>query len=259
MLLPGIVSVTFRRLAPQEVVAVAVEASLAGIEWGGDIHVPAGDLRLAAEVARMSADAGLEVSAYGSYYRAGASGTGGGGSDGGFGSVLETAVALGAPTVRVWAGKHGSSAVTQSERESIVSDLKRICDLSEAAGISVSTEFHAGTLTDTASSAVRLLEEGSRPNLFTFWQPPNGAPADDCLAGLRTVLPFLSNLHVFHWWPDTDDRRPLAEGSDRWREYLRLAATAPGHHFASLEFVERDDIECFLRDARTLLRWLDAR
>src|SRR5687768_14765950 len=62
---PGLVSVTFRKLSPAEVVRVAVDAGLTSIEWGGDIHVPHGDLARAKEVAAMTTEAGLSASAYG--------------------------------------------------------------------------------------------------------------------------------------------------------------------------------------------------
>jgi len=252
MIAPGLVSVTFRSLSPREIVALAAEASIVGIEWGGDVHVPPGNVRLAREVAAMTAEAGREVSAYGSYYRAGASN-----ARGAFDAVLETAVALAAPTIRVWAGARGSSQVAPREREGVVSDLRRVSDLAAAAGVSVSTEYHADTLTDTASSAVRLFDEVNNPNLFSFWQPPNGALMDDCLSGLRFVLPHLSNVHVFHWWPRPENRRPLSEGSSRWLPYLRAVSALAGRRFASLEFVENDSVACFSRDARTLLGWLD--
>lgn len=65
----GLVSVTFRNLAIKEIVKIVVEAGLDGIEWGGDIHVPHGDLQVAKQTMRMTEDAGLTVTAYGSYYR----------------------------------------------------------------------------------------------------------------------------------------------------------------------------------------------
>ena len=39
---PGLCSITFRDLAVDDVVALAAEAGLAGIEWGADRHVPPG-------------------------------------------------------------------------------------------------------------------------------------------------------------------------------------------------------------------------
>ena len=71
MVIPGLVSVSFRRLSAGQVVKLCENAGLQAIEWGGDIHVPAGDLKCAREVSRMSCDAGMEITAYGSYFRLG--------------------------------------------------------------------------------------------------------------------------------------------------------------------------------------------
>ena len=43
-------SVTFRRMKPEEILRVAARAGIEGIEWGGDVHVPAGDLAAARRV-----------------------------------------------------------------------------------------------------------------------------------------------------------------------------------------------------------------
>ena len=67
----GLVSVTFRQLAVEEVVEVAAQAGLAAIEWGGDVHVPLGDLPAARKARALCEDHGLAVAAYGSYLRAG--------------------------------------------------------------------------------------------------------------------------------------------------------------------------------------------
>ena len=65
----GLVSITFRQLSAEKIVGLVSAAGLQGIEWGGDIHVPHGDVKRAEEVKRMTLDSGLEVSAYGSYYK----------------------------------------------------------------------------------------------------------------------------------------------------------------------------------------------
>ena len=57
-----------------------------------------GDLRRAKEVAQCTLDAGLSVVAYGSYYRFDE-------QELPFAKVLETAIALKAPLIRVWAVK----------------------------------------------------------------------------------------------------------------------------------------------------------
>ncbi|MET0262082.1 MAG: sugar phosphate isomerase/epimerase, partial [Rariglobus sp.] len=73
MIYPGLVSVTFRKLSPNEVAGLVKKAGLKGIEWGGDIHVPHGDLARAREVRELTLEHGLKTAAYGSYYRAGQS------------------------------------------------------------------------------------------------------------------------------------------------------------------------------------------
>ena len=93
----GLTSVTFRQKSPEEIIALAKEAGLTGIEWGGDIHVPAGDTKTASEIGRKTREAGLAVLSYGSYYR------GDEGED--FAPVLASAKALGAPVIRIWAGR----------------------------------------------------------------------------------------------------------------------------------------------------------
>jgi hypothetical protein len=52
-------------------------------------------------VRQQTLEAGLQIAAYGSYYRLGTGQLP-------FQSVLETAISLGAPTIRVWAGTVGS-------------------------------------------------------------------------------------------------------------------------------------------------------
>lgn len=250
MLIPGLVSITFRQLPPQDIVSLASESRLRSIEWGGDVHVPHGDRARARDVRRLTQDAGLVVSAYGSYYRAGVSE-----SDGlAFRRVLDTAVALGAPTVRVWAGASGSATASGSTRRAVTADLVRVCDLAAAANVGVGLEFHADTLNDTAESGAALIQDVARPNLTTFWQPPNGVELPAALRGLQLLSPYVSNVHVFHWWPDHLHRHPLEAGADRWSAYLAALGERPRH--VSLEFVRGDDFEQLRHDATTLKRLL---
>lgn len=242
MLHSGLVSVTFRKLAPHEIVDLVVQAGLEGIEWGGDVHVPHGQTSVAREVRRMTEEAGLRVAAYGSYYRVGHE------EPVPFEVVLETAVALGAPTVRVWAGNIGSDKADSAYRERVAQESRRIAALAAAAGVGVAYEYHRNTLTDTSESAVRLLKAADHENLKTYWQPPTWLSTDECLETLRAVRPWLSNVHAF-WWVQ-GQRRPLAEGASAWERYLKEVPS--GERYVMLEFVEADSPQAFLRDAETL-------
>jgi 3-dehydroshikimate dehydratase len=252
MIWPGLVSITFRALSPAEVIALVRQAGLRGIEWGGDIHVPHGNGPRAREVREMTAEAGLTAAAYGSYYRAGQSES----SGLAFSEVLDTAIELGAPLIRVWAGTVASVSASREVRAHVVTDLHRIATLAAGAKVGISLEYHNGTLTDTAQSTLQLLTEVNHPNLATYWQPPLEQGTADAVQDLRSLLGHLTHVHVYHWRPASTDRLPLAEGAGRWREFLRVAATAPGDHYAMLEFVEGDAPENFLRDAATLKAWL---
>lgn len=250
MIDPGLVSVTFRKLSPHEIVDLARQAGLAGIEWGGDVHVPHGDLACAGEVAAMTTGAGLRVMAYGSYYRVGHD------HELPFESVLDTARALGAPVVRVWAGDQPSARADAAYWARIVEESRRIGDLAGEAGLRVVFEFHSGTLTDSNDSARRLIEQVAHPAVGMYWQPVVGQDVAYNVAGLRAMLPWLVNAHVFHWGPTTQDRHPLADGTDEWRQYLAVMRASGRPHGALLEFVPGDAPEAFLRDAATLKAWL---
>ncbi len=244
----GLVSVSFRSLPAEQVVALAINAKLDAIEWGGDVHVPVGDLEAARSVSRISKEAGIRIYAYGSYYRAG-------GIDAKsppFEDVLETAVELGAPSIRVWAGGTGSAHASDGDVSRIAEDLARICDLAAARSIAVALEFHDGTLTDNARSARALLQRVHRPNLYTYWQPRHGQSVDENLDDISLLMPYLRDVHVFHWWPDHHTRHPLADGADRWRSYLSELSRTGRRHTLALEFVRDDQPQQLMEDARTL-------
>lgn len=252
MIHSGLVSITFRKLSPRQIVDLVVEAGLAGIEWGGDVHAPHGDVAAAREIARMCADAGLAIPTYGSYYRVGHP------EETAFGDVLASAVALGAPTIRVWAGKIGSAEADAAYRSAVTADSRRICAMAAGEGIAVAYEFHGNTLTDTAVSARRLLKEVNQPNLRSLWQPPKGATVPENRAGIDAVAPWLSHVHVFSWRIEEGQtiRLPLVDYAIQWKEYLARIDALGGERFALLEFVRNDDPAQFLADAATLRGWL---
>jgi len=249
MIHSGLVSITFRQLSPREIVGLVARAGLEGIEWGGDVHVPHGDLRRAREVRRMTQEAGLEIAAYGSYYRVEHE------DPSPFEPVLATAVELGAPAVRVWAGTRGSVEADAAYRAEVVALSCHIVDVAASAGVTVAYEFHAGTLTDTNRSARNLLEAVAHDNVKSYWQPPRGSEVAYNLDGLDAVLPWLLHAHVFSWGA-AGERLPLADGEAGWMQYLRKIASSGRDHFAMLEFVQDDAPESFVRDAATLKQWL---
>ena len=254
MLRSGLVSVTFRDLSPAEIVDLSARAEVDGIEWGGDLHVPHGDLKTARDVATMTREAGLEVAAYGSYYAVGKD------EPTLFEKVLGCAIALRAPVIRVWPGKVASSEVDDATRAAITEDARRIASMAGRYGIRVATEWHGGNLTDTASSAERLFKEVDHPNFVTYWQTHRCMPFGKCLVDMETALPRLAGLHVFEWHVKSAEKLPLLAGSATWPTYLAKAVEAAGEDdmYAMIEFVRDGEPEQFLADAATLRRWVAA-
>lgn len=255
---PGLCSVTFRGLGRAEVVEAAADAGLTAVEWGGDVHVPHGDVVAAADAAARSADAGLEIVSYGSYLFLGS----GGAAE--IDPVLNTARALGAPGVRVWCPPGVEPGAGDDERVEVVRAAATLCGAAADHGLTVTLEFHGGTLTATAASTVALLDEVGAPNLFTAWQVPYWAPAPDAaeLSDIAALAPRLSHVHVYEWDPD-HTRHPLARGADRWPARLveatasGAAAVAAGVPRAALvEFVPGDDPGRLAAEAATLRGWL---
>ncbi len=249
MIHPGLLSVTFRKLPPAEIASLAAGCGLGVMEWGGDVHVPPGRPDIAGEVRNITADAGLSTAAYGSYFRVAA------GTDDEFAAVLESAVALGAPSVRVWAGTKGSWESDASHMRHVADEALRLADKAAAAGIVLSFEFHGGTVNDTREASLRFLAAAEHPFLATYWQPPLKVPEDESLAGLRDMLPRVRDVHVFQWTVGDGGivRHPLVEGSTFWSEAFRVLKTSGRDHAAMLEFVRDDSPDAFRADARALL------
>jgi 3-dehydroshikimate dehydratase len=246
MLTSGLVSVTFRQLAPREIVQLARQAGLRGIEWGGDIHVPHGDIQAARTVRQLTADAGLQVLAYGSYFRLL--------PDQAFEPVLETALALGAPLIRIWAGNQPSATASVAERATIMTESRRIAQLARQAGVKLAYEFHERTLTDTTESALDLLHAAE--GMYTLWQPPHQIGPEAQLDSLRAMLPWLANVHAFTWRGADRQRLALADGAALWQPALNILAGSGRDHAVLLEFVASDDARNLLRDAAALNGWL---
>ena len=244
----GLVSVSFRSLSPGQIIALTAEAGLDSIEWGGDIHVPAGDIDNALRVGECTRAAGLSVACYGSYYRLTDA------EPGMAQSVVQTAKALGAPLIRVWAGNLPSAEADETHRAMIVRNAQRIASLAADENISVAFEYHGGTLTDDPASAKALLESVNRENCFTLWQPPVNMSIENCVSSIRTVGRWIRNIHVFSW--KVGERLPPADGAEKWKACLREIRNLPGEHSLMLEFVRGDDPAQLIQDAQTLKRWI---
>ena len=226
---------------------LCVKAGLKAIEWGGDVHVPAGDIDTAQRVRTLCELYGLETCAYGSYYRVGDDMSE-------FERCLDTAVELGAPVMRVWCGRMGSSQASEDYRSGIIANLHEICAAAEARGMVIAPEFHSGTLTDDIQSIRQLMKATEDiKNLKLYWQPRWDWTEEERLQALEMVKPKLAYVHTFTWVHTPDIvRLPLAEGEKMWKTALRMIDGSN----ALIEFVKDDSDESLMNDAAALNDWM---
>jgi sugar phosphate isomerase/epimerase len=256
---PGLCSITFRSLDADAVLALAGRAGVEGIEWGADGHVPPGGGAVVERLAARCRDAGTEVVSYGSYLGFGPASDDDAAS---VDAVLDSADALGAPMVRIWAELGVGPDGADADRGRVTERTAGYVAAIHARGLIPVLEFHPHTLTETAVSANALLDALGDAGARTHWQPDPSRTADEDLAELALVAPRLAHLHVFAWGPGgIDERRALADGAELWTRALAIAdhdgAPLPTRRFALCEYVRDNDPEQFVVDAATLRAWVD--
>ncbi len=257
MLYPGICSVALRHLEPADVVAAAAKSQAVGIEWEARRHVPPGDVETAEKVGQLTRDAGCCVVSYGSYVRAGTQSCAQE-----FAACLASAIALGAPVIRVWAGIPNTTLDqhTAKDLRNAVADLKMMCATARKHDIDISVEFHPNSLTHGPVAALELIELADEENLFLHWQPDYGEPIETALKSLAAVSKHLSHIHVFNW-NEGCARFPLSEAKTYW---VRLFEQAPRQNrfqqrrFAFVEFVPDDTPAQIISEIAVLTAWLTA-
>ena len=235
----ALLSVTFRRMGIAEIAATAKQGGVDAIEWGSDVHVKAGDMAAAKEAVDACRENGLLISAYGSYYRC---------EEEDFAPYIETAKMLGTSIIRVWAGNIDcSETLPEEERLAITEKLRAAVKMAEGTGITIATEYHPNTLTDSLESAKRLLADV--PGLYTYWQVNNAISVEENLAAIEELQDKIVNAHAFYF--ENGVRLPLSAGKAAWEQYLeKLNKTACGS--VGLEFVLNGTAEQFMEDAAVL-------
>lgn len=247
---PGLVSISFRRYSVDEILDACQKAGLACIEWGSDVHVPAGNAVIADEVAAKTKAAGLHTIAYGSYFRLG------GNTPAEFAPYIDSATRLGARVIRVWGGVKGSANMTAEEREKLVADARAIADMAEEAGLIVTLECHSDTVTDHVDSGMDFYQAVNHPALRAYWQPSQFYDEAYNLEAAARYAPMTECLHVFQW--SKTARHPLPEGRDVWAKYLDVFRPEAKQRDIGLllEFMHDDRLETLQETAQELISWL---
>lgn len=242
----GVCSVTFRAFSKERIIEIAKSSGLSCIEWGGDVHVPHGDVERAKSAAEKTAAAGLTAPSYGSYYKC---------DESDFTPVSKSALALGASVIRVWAGSKGSAECDGDDLSRLIKSVRAAADAAKINGQTLAFEYHYGTFCDSADSVNRLIDSAERDNIRSYWQPmywneykSERERIDKNLCSIRALFDRIENVHVYNW--RSFDRYALKDGAAEWREYI-LALPKSGNLY--LEFTKDDSEEQFKSDAAALL------
>jgi sugar phosphate isomerase/epimerase len=255
----GLLSISFRQHSAEAIIDKAVEYGFDGIEWGGDVHVPHGDLATAQRIHDLTTQAGMVPFCYGSYYRFREVNPAAADKAPPMQAVLDTAQAMGAQRIRVWMGETDYEAADPATISAVTARAHTFADAALARGIAIDMEFHRGTFNNDATHALRLLEAINHPNIHSLWQPDFSIPHQQRLADLRRMAHRISNLHCYHWGPGGfHDRLPLSEGLPLWQEYLAALPATSAPRWVSLEYVKDDAFEALQHDSHSLSRLLFA-
>jgi copper chaperone CopZ/sugar phosphate isomerase/epimerase len=258
-LYPGLVSISFRKYGVKEIVGAAAKAGLKAVEWGGDVHVPPGDVRAAAETGRLTREAGLFVPSYGSYYRITGEAAAAGSVPDEFKKVCESALALEAGIVRVWGGTRSPDKYTPDEFGAICAEADMIGEYTGRNGLKVALECHNYTVTEDYGSALRFIDGTGNGNVYLYWQPNQFRPFGYNIDSARAMNPHVLSVHVFNW--NASSRFPLRDGKKEWEAYLGILSREPwpsgvDSRGLMLEFMHDDRIETLPETAATLREWM---
>lgn len=245
MILPGIVSATFKKETPAYVLEQAEIAGLSGIEWSENWHVPIGDTKFSEYLKHKTEDRGIEITAYGSYFRLCTEEN----PEKRFQMSIDNAAAMGAPVIRIWGGSKPTKELSEDEWIALTDEAGRMAEQAKKYGIKVALEWHKKTVTDTNETAQRFLNDVKSDNLYCLWQPTMELDMDQRTSGIDMLekMGKLQNIHVYHW--DKRGRRPFSEGIHEWKTYFSHVSINETR-YGLLEFVMGDTKEQFLEDAK---------
>ncbi|MBQ2865147.1 MAG: TIM barrel protein [Clostridia bacterium] len=239
----GLVSVSFRKHTASEIITAAADAGLECIEWGSDVHAKYDDIEALEHIARMQAEHKLYCSSYGTYFRLGQDDLAL------LPEYIKAARMLGTNILRLWCGVKSTWEYQKCEKAALFEDCRAAAAVAERAGVKLCLECHRNTYTETKEGALELMQAVSSPAFRMYWQPNQGRSVSENIEYASLLAPYIEHIHVFQW--KGDDKFPLADGVDEWRQYLGAAG---GEHTLLLEFMPDGRIESLPQEAESLCK-----
>lgn len=238
---PGLVSISFRKHSPEEIIIAAKKAGLECIEWGSDVHAPYNDNEKLNRIATLQNEHGICCSSYGTYFRLGVTPTEE------LPQYICAAKKLGTDILRLWCGNKGSAEYSQKEKELLFAECSKASAIAENSGVTLCMECHNHTFTDELIAALELMNAVNSPAFKMYWQPNQYKTIKSNLEYAEAISDYARHIHVFNW--SGDERYPLEESVDLWRKYLEKFK---GERALLLEFMPDDEINSLSREADAL-------
>ena len=241
----GLVSISFRKHTPAEIIQAVKNAGLTCIEWGSDVHAPARDTARLREIAALQEEYGVTCSSYGTYFRLGVTPL----TE--LPDYIAAAKILGTGILRLWGGTKKGEDMTDEELAAFTDTCKQAAAIAEEAGVILCLECHMLSVTETPDYAVALMEAVNSPAFRLYWQPFQWLDSEGSLAVAKAYAPYAEHIHVFNWHPPkmAPAKSPLAEAVEDWRAYLSVL---PAPRALLLEFMPDDRLETLPTEAEAL-------
>ena len=237
----GLVSISFRNLSVDEILAAVKQAGLSCVEWGSDVHAPCMDTEKLEYIAKHQQQENIRCCSYGTYFRLGVHRTEE------LLPYIKAAKILGTDILRLWCGDKGSAEYTAEELEKLHEDCRAAAKFAKAHQVKLCLECHNNTLTDWKEPALALMKAVDSSAFGMYWQPNQWRTAEENLAYIGLLAEYTEHIHVFNW--KENERYPLEDGVELWKRYL---AGFSGKRTLLLEFMPDDNVESLTREAQAL-------
>ena len=237
----GLVSVSFRKHLPKEIISAMKKTNLSCIEWGSDIHAPCHDMQRLYELVRLQEEYGIYCSSYGTYFRLGVTDV----------DELEkyiyAAKILGTKTLRIWCGDKRANLYSDIEKNLFLQEAKKAAEIAENFDVTLCAECHNNSYTETLEGALGLMKAVNSEHFGMYWQPNQFVDFETNTEYAKNISAFVRNIHVFNW--QGNNKHPLKSAAETWKKYLSYFDESQN---LLLEFMPDDDINSLEKEAESL-------
>jgi sugar phosphate isomerase/epimerase len=112
-------------------------------------------------------------------------------------SFIERAMAIGAPLVRVMAGRVKAENVNDQTWQAIVNAIRRLCVVAAGHGITLALETVRDSFAETSRNALRIIDEVGQGNLRLNLQLP--LRGEDIWSSLQSCGKHAMHMHIHNW------------------------------------------------------------